>query len=145
MVYTKKPISTLAELKGLKIAAAGGSNKSFLEAIGAVCVPINFPDYYTSMERGTVDGYNIGIPGIQDFSLTPVTGAMIDEPFSSNGAGLLMNLNKYNSLTQAQKDALNKAAVQSEIDGAEMFKATVEKVKSDISGAGSQDHPFDRG
>ncbi len=134
--YLGKQISSLADLKGLKIAAAGGSNKAFIQSVGAVCVPIDFPDYFTAMERGTVDGYNIGIPGIQDFSLTPVTKGMLDEPFSSCGGMLIMNMAKYNSLSAAQQDALNKAVIQSEIDGAKMFTETVTKVKNDISAAG---------
>jgi TRAP-type C4-dicarboxylate transport system substrate-binding protein len=136
VIYTRKPISTLADLKGLKIGAAGGSNKAWIEGLGAVCVPVNFTDYYTSMERGTIDGYNIGIPGIQDFSLTPVTAAMVDEPVSSCGAGLFMNLDKYNKLTPTQKEVMDKASIQNEIDGAKMFTETVKKVKDDISKAG---------
>jgi TRAP-type transport system periplasmic protein len=136
VIYLRKPINTLAELKGLKIAAMGGSNKAFIEGLGAVCVPIGFGDYFTAMERGTVDGYNIGIPGIQDFSLTPVTKAMLDEPVSSCGGMMIMNMAKYKSLTPAQQDALNKAIIQSEIDGAKMFTETVEKVKKDLTAAG---------
>jgi TRAP-type C4-dicarboxylate transport system substrate-binding protein len=134
--YLRKDIETLDDLKGLKIAAMGGSNRMFIERVGAVCVPIDFPDYFTSMERGTVDGYNIGIPGIQDFSLTPVTKAMLDETFSSCGGMMIMNMAKYQSLTPEQRDILNKAMIQAEIDGAKMFTETVEKVKKDISAAG---------
>jgi TRAP-type C4-dicarboxylate transport system substrate-binding protein len=134
--YLGRNIDRLEDLKGLKIAATGGSHKAFMEALGAVCVPIDFPDYFTSMERGIVDGYNIGIPGIQDFSLTPVTKAMLDEPFSSCGGMMIMNMAKYNSLSKAQQDVLNKAMIQAEIDGAKMFTESVEKVKKDIAAAG---------
>jgi TRAP-type C4-dicarboxylate transport system substrate-binding protein len=134
--YLREEIESLKDMEGLKIAAMGGSNKMFIERLKAVCVPIEFPDYFTSMERGTVDGYNIGIPGIQDYSLTPVTKAMLDEPFSSCGAMMIMNMAKYKSLTPEQRDILNKAMIQAEIDGAQMFTETVEKVKRDISAAG---------
>jgi TRAP-type C4-dicarboxylate transport system substrate-binding protein len=136
VLYLGKEISTLADLKGLKIASTGGSNKAFIDSLGAVTIPVDFTDYFTSMERGTVDGYNIGIPGVEDFSLTPVTKAMLDEPFSSNGGMWLMNMNKYNSLSQAQKDVINRAAIQAEIDGADMFTQTVEQVKADLIAAG---------
>lgn len=134
--YLRKDIKTLKDMEGLKIASMGGSNKMFIERLKAVCVPIDFPDYFTSMERGTVDGYNIGIPGIQDFSLTPVTKVMLDEPFSSCGAMMIMNMAKYNSLTPEQRDILNRAMIQAEIDGAKMFTETVEQVKKDITAAG---------
>ena len=134
--YLRKEIESLKEMKGLKIASMGGSNRMFIEKLGAVCVPIDFPDYFTSMERGTIDGYNIGIPGIQDFSLTPVTKVMLEEPFSSCGAMMIMNMAKYESLTTAQRDILNRAMIQAEIEGAGMFTDVVEKVKRDISAAG---------
>jgi hypothetical protein len=35
------------------------------------------------MERGTVDGYIIGIPGIQDFQSYAFTKVMHDEPIGS--------------------------------------------------------------
>lgn len=134
--YLRKEIETLKDMEGLKIASMGGSNRMFIERLKAVCVPIDFPDYFTSMERGTVDGYNIGIPGIQDFSLTPVTKVMLDEPFSSCGAMMIMNMAKYKSLTPEQQEILNKAMIQAEIYGAKMFTETVEKVKKDITAAG---------
>ena len=134
--FLRKEIESLKDMKGLKIASMGGSNRMFIEKLGAVCVPIDFPDYFTSMERGTIDGYNIGIPGIQDFSLTPVTKAMLDEPFSSCGGMMIMNMTKYKSLTPEQRNILNKAMIQTEIDGAKMFTDVVEKVKEDISAAG---------
>jgi TRAP-type C4-dicarboxylate transport system substrate-binding protein len=134
--YLRKDIETLKDMEGFKIAAMGGSNRMFIERLKAVCVPIDFPDYFTSMERGTVDGYNIGIPGIQDYSLTPVTKVMLDEPFSSCGGMMIMNMAKYRSLTPEQRDILNRAMIQSEIDGAKMFTETVEQVKKDITAAG---------
>jgi TRAP-type transport system periplasmic protein len=134
--YMRKDIKTLKDLEGLKIASMGGSNRMFIEKLKAVCVPIDFPDYFTSMERGTVDGYNIGIPGIQDFSLTPVTKAMLDEPIGSCAGMIIMNMDKYKSLTREQQDILNRAMIQAEIDGATMFTEVVDKVKKDISAAG---------
>ncbi len=136
VLYLRKDIETLKDMEGLKIASMGGSNRMFIEKLKAVCVPIDFPDYFTSMERGTVDGYNIGIPGIQDFSLTPVTRVMLDEPFSSCGGMMIMNMSKYKKLSPEQQDIINRAMIQAEIDGAEMFTETVEKVKKDISAAG---------
>jgi len=134
--YFKKVISKIDDIKGLKIAATGGSHRAHIEGLGAVCVPIGFPEYFTAMERGVVDGYNVGIPGIQDFGLTPVTGCMLDELFSSNGAAWLVNMKKWDSLPQNLKDVLTKAAIETEIDGCRDWNNIVAKVKKDISAAG---------
>jgi TRAP-type transport system periplasmic protein len=134
-LFLRKPVAKYADLKGLKIASTGGSNKAAIEAWGAICVPIAFPDYFTAMERGTVDGYNIGTPGIQDFGLTPVTGCMLDECFSSNGAAFLVNMGVWNKLSKAQQDALDQAAIEVESEGSALFDQIVAKVRDDISKA----------
>ena len=136
VLYLGKEITSLDDLKGMKIAAVGGSNKAFIDSLGATTVPIDFTDYFTAMERGTVDGYNVGIPGILDFGLTPVTKAMLNEPFSSCGGLMLMNMDKWNSLSQAQKDVITKAIIQTEIDGAAMFTSTVTDVIAKITADG---------
>lgn len=136
VLYLGKEISSLDELKGMKIASVGGSNKAFIESLGATVVPIDFTEYFTAMERGTVDGYNSGIPAIQDFGLTPVTKAMLNEPFSSCGGLMLMNMEKWDSLSPAQQDVISRAIVATEVDGAKLFTATVEKVIQDITAEG---------
>jgi TRAP-type C4-dicarboxylate transport system substrate-binding protein len=134
--FFKKVISKLDEIKGMKIAAVGGSNRAFIEGLGAVCVPIGFMDYFTAMERGTVNAYNVGVPGIIDFGLTPVTGCILDELVASNGAAWLVNMKKWNSLPQNLKDVLTQAAIEVEIDGVQEWNKIVAKVKKDISAAG---------
>lgn len=136
VLYLGKEISSLADLKGMKIASVGGSNKAFIDSLGATTIPVDFTDYFTSMERGTVDGYNVGIPGILDFGLTPVTKAMLNEPVSSCGGMMIMNMDKWNSLSPAQQDVLTRAMIQTEIDGAKMFTTTVEDVIKQITADG---------
>jgi TRAP-type C4-dicarboxylate transport system substrate-binding protein len=134
--FFKKVISKIDDIKGMKIAAVGGSNRAFIEGLGAVCVPIGFTDYFTAMERGTVNAYNVGVPGIIDFGLTPVTGCLLDELVASNGAGFLVNMKKWDSLPQNLKDVLTQAAIETEIDGVQEWNNIVGKVKKDISAAG---------
>jgi TRAP-type C4-dicarboxylate transport system substrate-binding protein len=139
VLYLGKVISSLDALKGLKIASVGASNKAFIDSLGATTIPIDFTDYFTSMERGTVDGYNVGIPGILDFGLTPVTKAILNEPFSSCGGMMLMNMDKWNSLSQAQQAVITKAMINTEIDGAAMFTKTVQDVIAQITSQGVQE------
>jgi TRAP-type transport system periplasmic protein len=136
VLYLGKVISSLDELKGLKIASVGGSNKAFIDSLGCTTIPVDFTDYFTSMERGTVDGYNVGIPGIIDFGLTPVTKAILNETFSSCGGMMIMNMDKWNKLTPAQQQVLTKAMVNTEIDGAKMFTQTVTDVIKQITADG---------
>jgi TRAP-type C4-dicarboxylate transport system substrate-binding protein len=49
---------------------------------------------------------------------------------------MLMNMDKWNGLSQAQKDVISKAMIDTEIDGAKMFTKTVEEVIAKITGDG---------
>ncbi len=136
-LWLNKVVTKFDDLKGLKIAAPGGDHKAMIEAFGSTCLPINFTDFYTGMERHTIDGYTIGIPGVLDFGLAPVTACLLDEFFTSNGAAFLVNLNKWNSLTQAQRDVLTKAAIEVEGDeGIAIWDAQVDNVRKEITKAG---------
>lgn len=62
-LFTKVPVRTLDEAKGLKIRSAGGSSSDILKALGTVPVAVPAPEAYTAFQRGVVDGvafYNTG-------------------------------------------------------------------------------------
>lgn len=129
-------IEKVEDFQGLKIAATGGANAPFFEALGASCLPIPFGEYFTAMERGTADGYNVGVPGIQDYGLEPVTGYMLDELIASGAAAFLVNMDTWNSLSKDDQEVLTQAAIETEIDGIDVFEELVAEVKSDISDDG---------
>jgi TRAP-type transport system periplasmic protein len=56
LVATRKPVKTLADLKGMKIRSGGGMHSDVLKAIGAVPVMMPTPEIYESLERGVIDG-----------------------------------------------------------------------------------------
>lgn len=66
-IFTKKPVNTLEDLKGMKIRSAGGGESAvMLKALGAVPVAMPSSESYTAFQRGTVDGvasYNTGAVG----------------------------------------------------------------------------------
>jgi TRAP-type C4-dicarboxylate transport system substrate-binding protein len=130
-LFFKKEIKSIEDIRGLKIAAAGGSHKAFFETLGATCVPISFADMFTAMERGVVDGFTNGIPGVLDLGLQSVTGYFLDEMVASPGTAYLMNLKKYNSLPQHLKDALNQAVTESDDECPAIFHNLVEKIKKE--------------
>ncbi|MFQ5840456.1 MAG: TRAP transporter substrate-binding protein [Candidatus Methylomirabilales bacterium] len=60
VLWSRKEVRTLDDLKGMKIRVYGTAQTQFLKALGAVPVSIAFAEVYTALERGTVDG---GITG----------------------------------------------------------------------------------
>jgi len=104
------PIRTPADLNGLKIRTM--ANEIHLEAwkaMGANPTPMAFGELFTAMQQGTVDG--------QENPLGIITGNKFEEiekfctltehvytPYY-----VVMNLEKWNSLTAEQQDALTRA------------------------------------
>jgi TRAP-type C4-dicarboxylate transport system substrate-binding protein len=60
VLYSKKPVRTPADLKGLKVRVYGTAQTEFARALGMEPVSIAFAEVYTALERGTVDA---GITG----------------------------------------------------------------------------------
>jgi TRAP-type C4-dicarboxylate transport system substrate-binding protein len=59
-MYSKKPIKTLQDLKGLRIKAAGGLLTKAIEHLGAAPITLSMPEMYTAVQRGTLDAaFNI--------------------------------------------------------------------------------------
>lgn len=58
--WTKQPIPSLADLQGIKLRAGTAEQGEWIKAIGAVPVPITFPEMFTALERGTIDGMITG-------------------------------------------------------------------------------------
>ena len=55
-VATRKPVKSLADLKGMKIRSPGLMASNTLKALGAVPVMMPTPEIYEGIERGVVDG-----------------------------------------------------------------------------------------
>lgn len=58
---SKVPVEKLTDLKGLKLRVPGSAGiKGFFEAVGAQVVAMPFPELFTALQQGTVDGQDNG-------------------------------------------------------------------------------------
>lgn len=67
-IFTKKPVTTLEQLKGMKIRSSGGQATEILQALGTVPVSMPTPEMYQAFQRGVVDGvalYNTAAVGFR--------------------------------------------------------------------------------
>ncbi len=88
----------IGELKGRKIAAAGG-NLPWLQGSGATGVQSFLPEAYTSLQTGVYDGWVMLPDAIVSFKLTEVTKQYVDMDFGAAGTPLLtMNRNTWKTL-----------------------------------------------
>jgi TRAP-type C4-dicarboxylate transport system substrate-binding protein len=108
-LYLNKPLAK-ADLTGLTLRVTP-VYRAFFQALGANNVQTPPSEVYTSMERGVVDGYGWPIQGVLDLGWQTVTKARVDPGFYQVDVNVLVNLKKWQSLTEPQKAFLNKMAL----------------------------------
>jgi TRAP-type transport system periplasmic protein len=145
-IYLNKKIDK-ADFTGMKIRVTP-IYRDIVQALGGT--PITTPpgEVYTALERGVVDGYGWPILGIFDLGWEKVTKFRMEPPFYSVEANILVNLDKWKSLTDAQRKVLTDAALWVEAldeENVELIKAERDRQAKagietlDFGAAASQD------
>lgn len=126
-LYTNKPVEK-ADLTGMTLRVTP-VYRSFFEALGANNIQTPPSEVYTTMERGVADGYGWPMQGILDLGWHEVTKARVEPGFYQMEVGTLVNLDKWNSMTQEQRDFLNKMALWLESLNAENAAINAEEAR----------------
>jgi TRAP-type C4-dicarboxylate transport system substrate-binding protein len=120
-LYLRKPIKDLSELKGLKLRSSP-NYQAFFIALGATTVVTPPGEVYTALERGVIDGYGWPLWGIQDQGWDKYTKMRVDPGFYNVTCNILVNLNKWKSLSEAQRAFLTKMGTWLEDDFPKLAK-----------------------
>ena len=139
-LYLTKKIDK-PDLTGLKIRVTP-VYRDFFQALNATVVTTAPGEVYTALERGVVDGYGWPIQGIFDMKWEEKTKFRVDPGFYNAEVSLVMNLDKWKGLTQAQRNLLNKQAVALEQQAVTWKKLNEEDTKRQAQ-AGVQTITFD--
>jgi TRAP-type C4-dicarboxylate transport system substrate-binding protein len=107
-LYLNKKIDK-PDLTGLKIRITP-VYREFFQAMNAQVMTTAPGEVYTALERGVIDGYGWPIHALFDLNWQEKTKYRVDPGFYNAEVSLVMNLDKYKSLTQAQRDYLNRKA-----------------------------------
>jgi len=101
MLFCRKPIATLTDIKGLKIRTNGPSAADLVKALGGQPVSLAFGEVYTALERGTVDCGITGSGSGNGVKWPEVTTHLYTLPLSWSTAGYYVNLAWWNKLEPA--------------------------------------------
>jgi len=107
-----RPIAK-ADLAGFKIRTTP-IYRAFFRALGADLIQAPPGEVYTMLERGTIDGYGWPLWDIKTPGWDRVTKYRVEPGFYSVTSAFLVNLDKWKSLTPAQRDLLGKTAIEFE-------------------------------
>jgi TRAP-type transport system periplasmic protein len=113
-LWTKKKITTLAEMKGLKTRTYDKNGALVMEAVGATPLALPFSEVYTSLQTGVIDSVMTSSPTAVDAKFWEVLKYF--EPLNITIATnmVTVNLKAYQKLPKAQQDALVKAGKEME-------------------------------
>ena len=90
-LWTRKPVKTLADCKGLKIRAPGGHQTNYIKSLGAEPVFMPLGDVYLALETGTIDGLVTCPPLVLAFKLHEVAKYGVVATFGCVTEGVIMN------------------------------------------------------
>src|SRR5438128_4788334 len=107
-IYLNKKIDKL-DFTGLKIRVTP-VYKDIVEAMGGTTVTTAPGEVYTALERGVVDGYGWPITGVFDLGWEKVTKFRLEPPFYSVEVGVLVYMDLWTGLTDAQEKVLYDSA-----------------------------------
>ena len=139
-LYLTKKIDK-PDLTGLKLRITP-VYRDFFQALGATVMQTAPGEVYTALERGVVDGYGWPINGIFHFNWHEKTKFRVDPGFYSAEVSLVMNLDKWKSLSQAQKDLLMRHVIAHEAANDSWKKVNDDDIKRQAQ-AGIQVITFD--
>jgi TRAP-type transport system periplasmic protein len=108
-IYLNKKPEKL-DFTGLKIRVTP-VYKDLVEALGGAAITTAPGEVYTALERGVVDGYGWPVAGIFDLGWEKVTKYRLEPAFYSVEVNVLVNLDSWKALTEAQRKVLTDAAV----------------------------------
>lgn len=90
-LWTRKPVKSLEDCKGLRIRSPGGHQTNYIKSIGAEPVFMPLGDVYLSLETGTIDGLVTCPPLVLAFKLYEVAKYGALATFGCVTEGVIMN------------------------------------------------------
>ena len=110
-----RPVTVPADLKGLKLRTPGSKTRILaFEMLGASPISMNIGEVYLGLQQGVVDGQENPLGNIRKWSWFEVQKYISMSRHVYTPITFVMNLRKYNSLTDEQRGAVDRAAMRAE-------------------------------
>lgn len=110
ILFCNKPISSLADVKGLKVRTYDQNLSKFVETLGGTPVPIPFADTHQSLSLGVVDCAITGPSSANSSGWPEVTTHQMPVSFQVSGNGYVIGLKTWQKLNPEEQAKL-KAAI----------------------------------
>ena len=126
----EKEVFVPEDVKGMKIRTMENEvHLAAWKAIGANPTPMAFSELFTALQQGTIDGQENPFTGIEAAKLQEVQKYMTVTEHVWTPWVLMMNLDKFNSLNESQKNAIMKASRASVVHSREMSRKLDKEIR----------------
>ena len=103
-----KNVLEASDLKGMKMRVPSKIAGSILAKLGATGVSVPAPGTYEALQKGVVDGTPFPYTAVGSFRLFDVTKYHTEVNITNATFGLIMNEDKFNSLSSGAQACINK-------------------------------------
>jgi TRAP-type C4-dicarboxylate transport system substrate-binding protein len=109
-MFTKRPVSTINDVQGLKIRTGGGVAEQVAKALGASAFVKPAPESFELLKSGVADGVFFPLESVVSFKLDTVLeqATLFPGGMYSSAFGFFMNEDKWNKLPKEDQAALEK-------------------------------------
>ncbi len=109
-MFTKKAVTGIGDVQGLKIRTGGGIAEAVAKALGASAFVKPAPESYELLKGGVADGVFFPLESIVSFKLETVLeqATLFPGGMYSSAFGFFMNEDKWNKLPKQDQDAITK-------------------------------------
>src|SRR5262249_2582527 len=109
-MFTKRPVSGIADVQGLKIRTGGGVAEAVAKALGASAFVKPAPESYELLKSGVADGVFFPMEAVASFKVETVLEQVTLFPggMYSSAFGFFMNEDKWNKLPAQDQEAIER-------------------------------------
>ena len=109
-MFTKRPVSTINDVQGLKIRTGGGVAEQVAKALGASAFVKPAPESFELLKSGVADGVFFPLESVVSFKLDTVLeqATLFPGGMYSSAFGFFMNEDKWNRLPKQDQEAIDK-------------------------------------
>ena len=119
ILASRKPISTVADLQDLRVAATGSQTDVVLEALGAAQIAMAASEFFPTsevllaLESDSLDSIPIPLDGREDTLNIALNSAkhLVDRPYTNKLYALVVTKDRWRTIPYPEKYALARAAV----------------------------------
>jgi len=121
---------------GIKLRGNAVYNAFFTNYLGAQVIDLPTTDVYAALERGVVDATGWTQIGLQDLKWNEFLNYRIEPSFFSTDLGVIVNLEKWNSISEAARTIVQDVAIAHESESAAKLGAMASEQLASLEAAG---------